>query len=172
MSENIKKMLFEDSELRKIADFRSLGREFAMQFLFQSDIGGDAPTDVILKYFWKQLSAAGCFIENSKFRKAADFAEKIIYGAYEHRVEIDAKMVEFSKNWAIDRMGAVDRNVIRIAIYEMLFDESVPPVVSINEAVDLVKHYGGDDSGSFINGILNGVKNSITRSAREAVKKK
>jgi N utilization substance protein B len=69
-------------------------------------------------------------------------------------------------------MAIVDRNIMRIATYEMLFCPDIPPVVSINEAVEIAKSFGGEESGSFINGILNGIKDSLARPAREAMKVK
>ena len=73
---------------------------------------------------------------------------------------------KFSKNWDIPRIAAVDRNILRLAIYEMLHREDIPPVVSINEAVDIAKRFSTQDSGKFINGILDSVKGDLMRPAR------
>ena len=73
-----------------------------------------------------------------------------------------------SENWDFARLATVDRNVMRVAVFEMLFKDDVPPVVSINEAVEIAMDYSGEKAGSFINGVLNGVKNNLSRSPRES----
>ena len=154
---------------RKEQDPRRLGREFAMQLLFQFDLY-DEFDDAKLGNFWTQLEESGLYPTNRLLRKSREFAEKLIRGAIEKKLDIDASIEKFAKKWKIDRMAIVDRNIMRIATYEMLFCPEIPPVVSINEAVEIAKTFGGEESSSFINGILNGIKDSLTRSAREAVK--
>ncbi len=94
------------------------------------------------------------------------FADPLIRGAIEHRDKADVLIRKFSKNWDIPRIAAVDRNILRLAIYEMLHREDIPPVVSINEAVDIAKRFSTQDSGKFINGILDSVRGEIMRPAR------
>lgn len=81
----------------------------------------------------------------------------LIKGVLENRPRIDALIERFSSNWKINRMGCVDRNILRIGAYELLFCPDIPPKVSINEAVDIGKLYGTEESGAFINGILDGI---------------
>lgn len=89
-----------------------------------------------------------------------------------HLPEIDERIRRYCDNYDIRRISAVDRNVLRLAIYEMLYREDIPPVVSINEAIELAKLLGGGDSGRFVNGILDRVKEDLSRPLREAVSKK
>jgi transcription antitermination factor NusB len=85
-----------------------------------------------------------------------------------HLPEIDDKIKRYTENYDIQRLSPVDRNVLRLAIYEMLYREDIPPVVSINEAIELAKTFGGSDSGRFVNGILDRVKDDLSRPLREA----
>ena len=95
------------------------------------------------------------------------FADPLIYGALEHRDEADEIIRTHAKNWELHRIAAVDRNILRLAIYEMLHRDDIPPVVSINEAVDIAKKFSTQDSGKFVNGILDKVKGELMRPARE-----
>jgi transcription antitermination protein NusB len=85
------------------------------------------------------------------------FAEYLVRGVHLHRVEIDQIIVSASENWRLDRMSIVDRNILRIALFEMLYCPDVPPKASINEAIDIGKKFGSEDSGAFINGVLDHV---------------
>src|SRR5258705_10280442 len=95
------------------------------------------------------------------------FAEALIRGTLEHRGETDELIKKHAQNWELHRMAAVDRNILRLAVYEMLYREDIPPVVSINEAVDIAKKFSTQDSGKFVNGILDKVKGELLRPARE-----
>ena len=97
------------------------------------------------------------------------FADPLILGTLQHRAEADAVITKHAKNWDISRMAAVDRNILRLAIFEMLHRDDIPPVVSINEAVDIAKKFSTDDSGKFVNGILDKVRGELMRSARGTV---
>jgi N utilization substance protein B len=149
------------------ADPRRLGREFAMQFLFQLDQNEETASDS-LNYFWTQLEDSKIYPINSRFRKAKIFAEKLIRQTISSKERIDNSISSFANNWTIGRMGCVDRNVMRIAVCEMFFFNDIPPIVSINEAVETAKSFGSESSGAFVNGILNSVKDSLDRPAREA----
>jgi N utilization substance protein B len=94
------------------------------------------------------------------------FADPLIRGALEHRDEADGVIKKHAKNWDLHRIAAVDRNVMRLAIFEMLHREDIPPVVSINEAVDIAKRFSTQDSGKFVNGILDKVKGELMRPGR------
>lgn len=95
-----------------------------------------------------------------------EFADPLIRGTLEHRDEADAIIKKLAKNWELHRIAAVDRNILRLAIYEMLHREDIPPVVSINEAVDIAKKFSTQDSGKFVNGILDKVKGGLMRPSR------
>src|SRR5213079_1198621 len=94
------------------------------------------------------------------------FADKLIRGVIEHRNDIDERIKGHAEHWDLHRMAVVDRNVLRLAIYEMLYREDIPPVVSINEAVDIAKKFSTEDSGKFVNGILDKIKGELMRPAR------
>src|SRR5438045_7446126 len=89
-----------------------------------------------------------------------------------HLGEIDERIRRYAENYEFRRIAAVDRNVLRLAIYEMLFRDDIPPVVSINEAIELAKKFGGAESGRFVNGILDRVRQEVTRPACEPVSRK
>ena len=95
-----------------------------------------------------------------------EFADPLIRGTLEHRDEADEVIKKHAKNWELHRIAAVDRNILRLAIYEMLHRDDIPPVVSINEAVDIAKKFSTQDSGKFVNGILDKVKGELMRPAR------
>ena len=92
-----------------------------------------------------------------------EFAKRIVLGVMEHRQEIDRLIKERSENWRLDRMTIIDRNILRIAIFELLYCSEIPPKVTLNEAIDLGKRYGSEESGSFINGILDRIQNEVIR---------
>ena len=91
-------------------------------------------------------------------KKSQAFFLQLVNGVLEAQEEIDDLIVRFSKNWKISRMSCVDRNVMRIAVYEMLACDDIPPKVSINEAVDIGKKFGTQESGAFINGIIDSIR--------------
>src|SRR5438093_2221125 len=86
-----------------------------------------------------------------------------------HLQEIDERIRRYCENYEFHRISTVDRNVLRLAIYEMLYRDDIPPIVSINEAIELAKTFGGAESGGFVNGILDRVRKDLTRPARKAV---
>jgi N utilization substance protein B len=92
-----------------------------------------------------------------------EFAKRIVLGVMEHRQEIDRLIEGQSENWRLERMTLVDRNILRIALFELLRCDEIPPKVTLNEAIDLGKRFGSDESGSFINGILDRIQNEIIR---------
>ena len=96
-----------------------------------------------------------CF---SPSKKNLPFFLELVNGVMRHRPNIDSIIERFSNNWKLSRMSCVDRNIIRIAVFEMLFCRDIPPKVSINEAIDVGKKYGTDESGAFINGILDSIR--------------
>jgi N utilization substance protein B len=118
--------------------------------------------DKVLKQFWKERKS------DSKTRR---FTEALVVGVREHLSEIDDKIKSYAHNWDIKRMGVVERNVMRMALYEMLYCSDVPPVVSINEAVDITKYFGNAESGKFVNGILDRARKDLSRPSRESTDK-
>lgn len=128
---------------------RTRARELALQFLYMLDLRGD-----------DLLAEARAYV-TSEERDAdtTQFALRLVNGAFEHRREIDAMIQGVAQNWSIARMAAVDRNVLRLATFELLHCQDVPPKVAINEAIELGKRYSGQNSGAFINGILDKIMN-------------
>lgn len=137
---------------------RRKAREAAVQYHFWRDLQhGETPQKI--DEFWDF-----CPVKTS----IRDFARPLIEGMVEHLDEIDERIRRYCENYEFRRIAPVDRNVLRLAIYEMLYRDDIPPVVSINEAIELAKTFGGPDSGRFVNGILDRVRKDLTRPAREA----
>ena len=141
--------------------FKRLGRELAMQFLFQCDLAGMSDLAESLENFWTQAEMSGEFPSDRIFRKARSYAEKIIAGVCEHESEIDKIIRSVSDKWDISRMPVVDRNIIRVAIFELYYCPDIPALVSIDEAIEIAKDYSSGKSGIFINGLLNTVKDQL-----------
>ena len=115
----------------------------------------------------KAFTPRGNFSFRSRTRRViVRCAAALIRGSLEHREEADALITKYAVNWELHRIAAVDRNILRLAIYEMLHRQDIPPIVSINEAVDLAKKFSTQDSGKFVNGILDKVKSNLMRPAR------
>jgi len=160
---------------------RREARERAVQFLFQYDLNPPEDLDWALEEFWQTQRAAAIAEEKgpatwgqphelplptAEEAETRLFADPLIRGVIEHRATIDEHIKKHAKNWEFHRIATVDRNIMRLAIYEMLFREDIPPVVSINEAVDIAKKFSTQDSGKFVNGILDKVKGEVMRPAR------
>jgi transcription antitermination protein NusB len=159
---------------------RREARERAVQFLFQHDLNPPEDLAAALEQFWSSQRLAAIASEDKATwgqtvelpPPTADeaatrvFADPLIRGTLEHRDECDEIIKKHAKNWDLHRIATVDRNVMRLAIYEMLHREDIPPVVSINEAVDIAKKFSTQDSGKFVNGILDKVKGELMRPAR------
>jgi N utilization substance protein B len=111
---------------------------------------------------------AGFWADHEAPEKARAMVEELVRGVMEHKQEVDSMISRFAENWTIVRMASVDRNVLRLGVYEMLHRHDIPPVVSINEAVDLAKYFNSAESGRFVNGILDRVRKEIGRPARTA----
>jgi transcription antitermination protein NusB len=127
---------------------RRIAREKAIQSLFQVDRSEIEPQDAI-----------NHVLEDDE--QVDPFLKALVFGTMEHLEEIDNKIMENLENWSFDRLGNVDRAVLRMAVYEMLYEEGIPVKVTYNEAIDLAKVFGGDESGKFVNAILSKVEKSI-----------
>ncbi len=134
------------------------GREAAIQFLYQVDAHRPANVDESLAAFWQQ---------NDEPKNVRDFADGLLRGALEKMPEDDAKIRTLADNWDFERLAVVDRNILRLAVYEMLFCPEIPPVVSINEAIEIAKKFSTAESGKFVNGLLDRVKKELLRPARQ-----
>jgi N utilization substance protein B len=135
------------------------GRQAAVQFLYQLDTHRPENVDVALAAFWKQ---------NEIPLKVCEFAEPLLRGVLSKKPEVDAKIRTLADNWDFERLAVVDRNILRLAVYEMLFCPEIPPVVSINEAIEIAKKFSTAESGKFVNGLLDRVKKELLRPARQS----
>ena len=138
---------------------RREGREAAVQYLYQLDIHGE-PDAVQREEFWKLREGSD---------KVRVFADALVQGVLQHQAELDERIRKYAQNFALERLNVVDRNILRLAIFEMFHNLEVPPVVAINEAIEIAKRLGGQDSSKFVNGILDKVKAELTRPLRDAV---
>lgn len=128
-----------------------------MQFLYSRSINATEELSEDLRLFFK---------EQEEERDYYAFAEELIHGVQENLEEIDGKIRELAKNWQFDRIARIDLAILRMAIYELLFRKDIPPVVTINEAIDLSKNYSSAESRRFINGILDKLKGQLKRPER------
>ena len=144
---------------------RREGREAAVQFLFQIDLNGEKlPGDAAT--FWALRNGPGKAPAPAKTRA---FTEELVKGVTSHLDEIDGWIKKYTANYEVARLAAVDRNILRVAIYEMLHALDIAPVVIINEAIEIAKKFGTEKSGGFVNGILDRIKQELGRPAREPV---
>ncbi|MCL4244279.1 MAG: transcription antitermination factor NusB [Candidatus Dadabacteria bacterium] len=142
---------------------RRRSRELALQFLYQFDTlseasdaapgapGKGAPLDEELALFWE---GHGDRVQG----EMKDFASTLIRGTCANLSHIDGIITRYSENWRLSRMSKIDRNILRVALYELVYLSGIPPAVTINEAVELGKRFGTEESGSFINGILDKIR--------------
>ncbi len=130
---------------------RRKGREAAVQMLYQIDVSGVSAGQAIQTY-WATLSAS---------REGEDFANELVRGCYDALQEIDETIRGVSQHWRLERMTRVDRNILRLATYELLKLKDVPRRVTLNEAVELAKRYGSEGSAGFVNGVLDRIATDI-----------
>jgi N utilization substance protein B len=139
---------------------RHRARERALQILFEWDARKEPVEDAIASFYGTLYS------EQSETKPAPDdFVELLVKGVVEHIAEIDRRLAQHAEHWRIERMPAVDRNVLRMAIYEMMALET-PPAVAIDEAIELARRFSGEESVQFVNGVLDAAKREIESSAR------
>jgi N utilization substance protein B len=138
---------------------RREGREAAVQFLFQDDLNKTDPPAIpeALEQFWAMRESSA---------RTRQFATELIHGVLEKHDAIDEHIKKVTANYELHRIAPVDRNILRVAIYEMLYSSEVPPVVCINEAIEIAKRFGSEDSGRFVNGILDRLKEETARPLR------
>ena len=135
------------------------GRVAALQYLYSWSINRpDNPVDDLRTFFEGQ----------ERPRDHYAFGEELIHGTIEHVAEIDGRIKILAQNWEFERIAKIDLAIMRVAIFEMLFRKDIPPVVSINEAIDLSKEFSNADAKRFINGILDRLKDQLGRDARKA----
>jgi N utilization substance protein B len=136
---------------------RTKARERALQALYQIDVSA-TDLDEALSRFWKSFEPVE--------QEVRELAEALVRGVAEHRREVDAAIESVSTNWRLDRMAKVDRNVLRLATYELIHSADVPVKVAINEAIELGKKYGSESSGAFVNGVLDKIAGALPAARR------
>ncbi|MDD5348290.1 MAG: transcription antitermination factor NusB [Candidatus Omnitrophica bacterium] len=129
---------------------RSQAREFALQILYQIDITRQEADDACGSFWLSFDQQPDCEVQ--------EFTRQLVKGVMECRHEIDAKIAQYAKNWELERMAVVDRNILRLGGFEIIHRSDIPPKVSINEAVELAKKYSDIQAAKFVNGILDKIK--------------
>lgn len=143
----------------KRGPLRRENRKCAVQFLYQWELNKPEQLNDALRVFLESRDEP---------RDDFAFAEELIHGTIEHIKEIDAEILAHAANWKFERIAKVDLSILRLAIHELLHRRDIPPVVSINEAIELGKIFSNADSKRFINGILDQIKNKLDRPLRNA----
>ena len=123
---------------------RRQARELALQILFQIDLGQASPETAF------QYTIQGKDLD----RESTEFIRRIVFGTLQNLKILDKAIVSVSRDWDLGRMAVVDRNIMRMALFEIFYCEDIPGSVSLNEAIELAKIFGTDDSGRFVNGVL------------------
>lgn len=131
---------------------RTQSREIALQVLYQIDVSHGSAEE-IFNLFWTHFAPPD---------ELKEFTEKIVNGVCQYRKEIDLIIEHYSEHWRLKRMTVVDRNILRLSIYELLYSDDTPPKVILNEAVELGKKFGSEKSFSFVNGILDKIAHRIS----------
>lgn len=161
---------------------RRIAREKALQFLFQHEVNPMEALGAELEAFWadqframrEERGESPLPEDQPAPPPTADeagirtFADGLIQGTLAHQRDIDAELSRVMINWSLHRLAAVDRNILRMAVYELRHRDDIPPVVTINEAIDIARKFSTADSGKFVNGILDRIKGELNRPAREA----
>ena len=127
---------------------RHKAREHALQGLYMYEVS-KSTIENIIEFEW---------LDGEISEEAEKFAVELIEGVVKQIEKIDSLITDYSKNWKFERISIIDKSILRLAIYEMLFIKDIPAIVTINECIDLGKTFGGENSGQFINGILDAVK--------------
>ncbi|HLX07099.1 MAG TPA: transcription antitermination factor NusB [Thermoanaerobaculia bacterium] len=136
---------------------RRTAREMAVQMLYQSDLGGSALPQIFASFDLAEYLGGDLARQRRRVEDAFDYAQVLVRGTVDHREEIDAMIRGQADNWRLERMPAVDRNILRLAIYEMLYEQDTPKLVVVDEAIELAKKFGSEQSGRFVNGLLDGL---------------
>lgn len=136
---------------------RSTGREAALQMLFSLEAGGGSPTRVVATY-WRETPGDP---------EGREYADELVHGVADELAAVDEAVRKASTNWRLERMARVDRNVLRLGAWELMRRTDVPRAVILDEAVELAKRYGSEESGAFVNGVLDRVAENLGRLDRD-----
>lgn len=137
----------------RITGARTAGREAALQMLFGIETADTDPEEAVAR-FWREMAGDP---------EGREYADELVRGVTDERERVDGIIVRASQHWRLDRMTRVDRNVLRLGTWELLHQSEVPRAVILDEAVELAKRFGTEDSGSFVNGVLDKIANDLGR---------
>lgn len=140
---------------------RSQARDWALKILYQTDITQREISRSIEAFFTENM------IEEEKDPEVMEFCKRLVLGVHERLKEIDDKISVYATNWQLNRMAIIDRNILRLGVFELQHANDIPPKVTINEAVELAKKYGDLDSSKFVNGILDNIHKTEVLSKNE-----
>ncbi|NEW06209.1 transcription antitermination factor NusB [Paenibacillus sp. SYP-B3998] len=133
---------------------RRVAREIALQSLYQIQMNEASPKEAVLCAILEAENDNEAELEVPNEKISPTFIFELVEGTYENKVRIDELLEQYLQGWQMDRLSRIDREVLRLAAYEMIYRDDVPPKVVVNEAIDLAKHFGTDESGKFVNGVL------------------
>jgi N utilization substance protein B len=136
---------------------RSTAREAALQMLYAIE-AAEEPKEHVLSQFWRQTPGDP---------EGRQYAERLVFGITEELAQVDGLISEASQNWRVERMSRVDRNVLRIGTFELLQSQDTPAAVILDEAIELAKRFGSEDSGKFVNGVLERIKTNVLAKDRQ-----
>ena len=143
---------------------RRKAREAALQFLFQDDFVSDGKLDADASAQIEERFEQFCGLYQIS-KKARPYALTLLQGIVENKEKIDKAISESATNWRLERINVTDRNLLRVAVFEMLVATDVPPQVAINEALEIAKRFGSDESPAFVNGVLDAVRAAMPQSS-------
>jgi N utilization substance protein B len=133
---------------------RRVAREIALQSLYQIEMNHVSPMDAVTSVIEEAENDNESELEVADEKLSPDYIVELVDGTFTHKKEIDILLEEYLKGWQMDRLSRIDREVLRLAVYEMVYRDDVPPKVVVNEAIELSKHFGTEESGKFVNGVL------------------
>ena len=136
---------------------RRKARECALQILFQLEFSPDRLEEILQDYWSTQPAKA----------EIKEYATWLVEGIRQHRTEIDQTIEKASEHWRLDRMAMVDRNILRMAVFELIFEKTLPPPIIIDEAIEVARKYSGQEAATFVNGILDGIYKSLPEDRAE-----
>ncbi|HOJ27349.1 MAG TPA: transcription antitermination factor NusB [Candidatus Saccharicenans sp.] len=136
---------------------RRKARECALQILFQLEFSPDRLEEILQDYWAAQPVKP----------EIKEYATWLVEGIKQHRAEIDQTIEKASEHWRLDRMAMVDRNILRMAVFELIFEKNLPPPIIIDEAIEVARKYSGQEAAVFVNGILDGIYKSLPENRAE-----
>lgn len=141
---------------------RRKAREHTLRILFQMEFEDSDPQEAVTQY-WESRKTAG---------EIKEYSTWLAKGIASHQKEIDSLIQSVSEHWRISRMALVDRNILRMAVFELLYEDSIAPAIVINEAIEIARRYSGDEAATFVNGILDAIRKSMEKKKKPSKEKR